>query len=427
MAKHNRPKGSGSIYKRGKFFHFQYMVEGKLHRVSLKCNTRKKAEKKANELFPILSAKTKEEVATHVGIARKLITTKKMNITDVWENFYSRRSKGTSPGTIKNYERQWNIFCSWLKSKYPDVKELKQITSDIALEYAEKLNKEDKLSSSTFNQHRGTLLLIVKSLAKQADIFENVWLEVPRMINEGISRKELSENEILNLLAIFDKDDFSIPYKDEMRVLFNIGTWTGLRLGDCVMLKWDSVNLARGFISCTPRKTKRYNTNISIPIHPQLKNAIENASQWQENEYVLPKIAVRYKSNPHGVKVDVMRVFEKCGFVTNIQVDERKQKTNIIGFHSLRHSFVSFCANAGVPLPVVQSIVGHGNPAITRHYIHIGEESVKQAINALPLSEAVTIPDEKEDAEKKIAEALEFLDSQKELSENEKHILDILK
>ncbi len=35
-------------------------------------------------------------------------------------------------------------------------------------------------------------------------------------------------------------------------------------------------------------------------------------------------------------------------------------------------------------MPVVQAIVGHGNPAITRHYIHIGEESVKQAINALP-------------------------------------------
>ena len=35
-------------------------------------------------------------------------------------------------------------------------------------------------------------------------------------------------------------------------------------------------------------------------------------------------------------------------------------------------------------MPVVQSIVGHGSPAVTRHYVHIGEGAARQAINALP-------------------------------------------
>jgi integrase len=426
MASHNRAKGTGTIYKRGKFYHFQYMVEGKLHRVSLKCTSKKEAEKKADELLPALNARTREEVATHVGIARKLITRREMNIDDVWEKFHPKRSMGTSPGTIKNYERQWNTFRAWLKVNYPKTKELKQITLDIAIEYAEKLEQEDKLSPSTFNQHRGTLSLITKTLSKQADIFENVWLEVPRMINEGISRKELSEKEILKLLGIFDDDEFSIPSQDEMRVLFNIGTWTGLRLIDCVMLKWDSINLERGFISCTPRKTKRYKTVISVPLHPWLKNELNNALQWQENEYVLPKVAEKYKNKPNGVKKDVMRVFRACGFKTNIQVEDRKQKTNIIGFHSLRHSFVSFCAKAGVPLPVVQAIVGHGNPAITRHYIHIGEESVKQAINALPQGNLLPESKKEKTDSQKIAKIRNLLKKEKSNSILKRQIVEIL-
>lgn len=57
---------------------------------------------------------------------------------------------------------------------------------------------------------------------------------------------------------------------------------------------------------------------------------------------------------------------------------------NAYGLHSFRHTFVSFCANAGVPLAVVSEIVGHGNPAMTRHYSHISIESKQTAISSLP-------------------------------------------
>ena len=37
-----------------------------------------------------------------------------------------------------------------------------------------------------------------------------------------------------------------------------------------------------------------------------------------------------------------------------------------VGFHSLRHTFVSLCRAAGAPLSVVEAIVGHASPAMTR-------------------------------------------------------------
>ena len=53
-------------------------------------------------------------------------------------------------------------------------------------------------------------------------------------------------------------------------------------------------------------------------------------------------------------------------------------------FHSLRHTFVSFAANAGIPLHVVQAIVGHTSTVMTRHYYHENEAALRSAVDAIP-------------------------------------------
>jgi len=55
-----------------------------------------------------------------------------------------------------------------------------------------------------------------------------------------------------------------------------------------------------------------------------------------------------------------------------------------VGFHSLRHTFVSLCRESNAPLAVVESIVGHSNPAMTRHYTHVGELAAGRAVALLP-------------------------------------------
>ena len=64
---------------------------------------------------------------------------------------------------------------------------------------------------------------------------------------------------------------------------------------------------------------------------------------------------------------------------------QRVRNPNLYSLHSFRHTFVSFCANAGVPLDVVASIVGHGSTAMTRHYAHISDAAKDRAIQALPV------------------------------------------
>ena len=176
-------------------------------------------------------------------------------------------------------------------------------------------------------------------------------------------------------------------------------------------------------------KTRKTNRSVTIPIHPSLKKALGDAQERKQNEFVLPAIAGIYSSSySYVVNQNVKKVFKRAGFETthkDFNDMQRKRKANMYGFHSFRHSFVSFCAKAGVPLPVVQAIVGHSHPAITRHYIHLGEESIKLAIAALPTQDdkkqlkCSTAPEER------IKKILKVLQDKKTLSSSDKRIMDI--
>ena len=65
-------------------------------------------------------------------------------------------------------------------------------------------------------------------------------------------------------------------------------------------------------------------------------------------------------------------------------IEGRQRPTPYATFHSLRHSFVSFATNSGVPLPVIQSIVGHHSSAMTRHYYHVNEKALRKAVDSVP-------------------------------------------
>jgi integrase len=439
-SKKGRAKGSGYIFqqKKGGNYYLQYKINGKRKTVSLKCNHLKSkkdkdgkiiigAEDKANEILsPAMHAKTKEQVLLNVAENRKIIKRTSVKFEDVWDLYLKSPARPqSSQGTLGNYKRMWLKFKDWLLIHHPSITSISQVDAGIAHEYAEIL-WDDDLSANTFNYHIGALRLVFRILANKAGVDQNPWLMITRKAEERQSRKELSENEVIAVLEKFDDNSFYLMNKNEMRVMFNLGAWTGLRLIDCALMTWSNIDFDRNRITCIPQKTKRKTQrSVTIPIHPKLKEELVQALEWKENDCVLPKITERYQFNPTGVRKDTVKVFEKSGLETTQKVEagiQRKRKANIYGFHSFRHSFVSFCAKAGVPLPVVQSIVGHGNPAITRHYIHIGEDSVRQAINALPQGKK----DNKKTSDQKIDEVIEYLNAKKKLSESEQHILKVL-
>ena len=78
------------------------------------------------------------------------------------------------------------------------------------------------------------------------------------------------------------------------------------------------------------------------------------------------------------------KLFTAAGITMNFLLGGRCRRSVVASFHSLRHTFVSLSANAGVPLPVVQSIVGHCSTAMTRHYYHENLDALRSAVESIP-------------------------------------------
>ena len=202
-------------------------------------------------------------------------------------------------------------------------------------------------------------------------------------------------------------------HSEETRLLFYLLAFSGLRLADAALLKWASVNEAKGMIVTHPVKTRQIAREVHIPIHPALKPELEAAKEWKADEkavYVMPKLAARYNSNPDGINDDIQRVLKWNCFEQRHNVEGMRNR-RLYGAHSFRHFFASQCANSGVPISLLADILGDNIATLQKYYIHASDESRRKVIDALPsvqsLPAASTTKKSDSDKLKQIADILQ--------------------
>jgi integrase len=288
-----------------------------------------------------------------------------------------------------------------LKGKNSGIQYLREIKPQDGQSYATYLSKT-KGSPNTFNKHTGFLRLFFQTLEEPARMTANPFGKIKRKKLKTDARRELSLEELKTVLDCA---------KGELNTLLYIGTFTGLRLGDCATLKWGEVDLLRGIIKRVPSKTKGNEQKpVTIGIPSLLHGILSETPKSRRRGFVVPTFAELYTyENADGKRIrqsmiteQVQAHFRKLGINTHKEgtgtqikpdpekpgeyIEEKTGKRAVVevGFHSLRHTFVSLQAERGTPLAVVQAIVGHGNPAMTKHYTHIGEEAAKAAALAMP-------------------------------------------
>ena len=316
---------------------------------------------------------------------------RRLPLADVWlEYLKSPNRNELAPSTLHSKKNVWFHFARWMEHSYLPVEDLAGVTPEAISEYLACLRAN--LSGSSYNCRVCVLREIFRVLADKAGIEYDPWDGVRLRPDDSHSRRELTMVELERLLVAAKRADAmtaeksTSPWRSEWRRLFLIVIYTGMRLGDCCRLSWASVNLSTGIIQLVPQKTKRHHGRIvTIPILPALRFALEESPEDERSGYVLPTLADYYMKTKWRVGHELGRIFHAAGIVTSIQIEGRRTKTPEATFHSLRHTFVSFAANAGVPLHIVQSIVGHESTAMTRHYYHETEEALRQAVAAIPV------------------------------------------
>ncbi|MGD1085371.1 MAG: tyrosine-type recombinase/integrase, partial [Verrucomicrobiota bacterium] len=364
------------MVKRGKNFYCRWRVDG---RVFLKVlhdengraiTTRREAEEAKTKFMAAFTIGDKAEVLQSIASKLDNAKTELANLQDhqapalaianAWTEYLAAPNRPDSgESTLRQYEFQCAAFARWMEEKHPQTLTLRDVTQPIADEYAASLNRS-KFTPSTFNKHLNLLTLVFRVLKSKARLASNPWEDIQRKRITPRGRRELTIDELRNVCQAAE---------GELRILLALGVYTGLRLGDCSTLRWGEVDLARNIIRRIPNKTARRNPKpVIVPIHSDLLAMLVAIAPEQRAEYVLPKIASLYLRRSDMVTDMVQRHLVKCGVRPHKPGTGGPGERAVVevGFHSLRHTFVSLCRESNAPLAVVESIVGHSNPAMTR-------------------------------------------------------------
>lgn len=377
-------KTSGHLFKRGKYYSLVYTHQGEKKTVSLHVTTMVEAEKERERLLkPLLEIKTVNEMVHHIANAKRLSMFVPLSLDESYNDFLKSRSNQSSKNKIRaaRREKYWKEFVEYCKSRGLNM--VSDITEIIIHDFLTIIDNRN-VSANTYNAImliiKGIYLDIARRYKMDLTLFENV----REKKDDTISRKELTIDQLEKLFEHMESPTCNIRHKDQMIVLVHIGAYTGLRLKDCCLLKWVDVCMTdKKYIMTKNNKTQR---DVIIPIIPRLLEKIELAKTWKDDSgFVLPLIAVRYERAKDKISKSVIKCLEAIGLENDKDISnlKRQRAPSIYGFHSLRHTFVSLAASAGVPMTVVQAIVGHANQDMTRHYTHLGLDTLINGMNKL--------------------------------------------
>lgn len=381
------------------------------------------------------SARTKDKAKAEAFLNRFLapfgLGDKTIPLAEVWREYEKSPNRKEQADSTMNAKRVvWMRFAEWIEDNHIEITQLKQLSHEAVAEYLRVFRIGH--TASTYNNHVCVLREICRVVADKAGVVEDPWANVLLLPDDSHTRREFSIEELKRIM------DAATRQGVEWRLLFALGMYTGLRLGDCCRLEWASVNLVRKVIQVIPSKTKKYARGrpVTIPIHPSLLaellerrspfgdtqdcetstdssravaskvNVVDTSNQSKSpaygdshmrsndissrrNNHVLPQMAAWYSTCHWKIDQGLKAILSDAGIAASVKLEGRRSATPDATFHSLRHTFVSFSANAGVPLPVVASIVGHSSTAMTRHYYHENEDALRAAVNSIPSLEEI--------------------------------------
>jgi integrase len=164
-----------------------------------------------------------------------------------------------------------------------------------------------------------------------------------------------------------------------------VGYYTGLRLGDVVALTWGEVDTSsqRGwFLRRTTGKTKKV---VLVPVHPFLQDFL-NTRQGVARAPLFPVLSGSKPGGNTGLSTQFKKLMERAGIKGRIlrKGGGAARQTSSLSFHSLRHSFASAMANAGVSEEVRMLLTGHSTRRAHKTYTHHEETQVWDAVSKIP-------------------------------------------
>lgn len=237
---------------------------------------------------------------------------------------------------------------------------LTRITQPVMNEVSIELEEEGK-SDATINRVVSAVSTVLNHLA-----FDGLLSTAPRLRR----RKELehrltwfSKPEV-EAMAQASSEIFS---RDDLAEIILFASYTGLRQGEILGIAAGDIDLSAKQIHVggRPGFTTKAGNYRCIPIHDRILEPLSSRMAYASPSTKL--FGDEWRDKDH-----LLRSFKK--------VRSYIQKDDTYVFHSLRHSFATWCIDAGVGVRVVQELLGHKRIETTLRYSHVSSQARVSAL-----------------------------------------------
>jgi integrase len=308
------------------------------------------------------------------------------------ESWVSGLQTHLSPRSYPKYERAVQVFLAFLgETADRDLIGFGPRDDVYIIQFRDSL--AERLAPGTVN----LILKIIRQMFKTAS--QRYKIESPAHFVSGVRRDaaQAAQRRVFTLPEL--GRILRVVQGTEWAGIVLAGLYTGQRLSDIALLRWENLDLHRRELALTTRKTGR---RVFLPIADPLVDYLLGLPASDEpKDFIFPRAAEiirRSKSEITGTLSNQFHdILVTAGLVPRRSHQKAKdgcgrssrRRASEVSFHSLRHTTTSLLKSAGVAQSIVMDMVGHESKAISQIYTHVGEVEKRQAMSAMPAVETL--------------------------------------
>lgn len=156
-----------------------------------------------------------------------------------------------------------------------------------------------------------------------------------------------------------------------------VAVGTGMRLGELCNLRWSAVSLDAGLLTVKNSRTFKTKSGHErmIPVAGEAQAVLERLHSERASEsddYVFKPLSTRQSTKEKLNGEYVSKRFLHYARLAKLP--------DGIHFHSLRHTYITWMIEKGIPVPIVQKLAGHADITTTMRYAHHAPDSLRDAV-----------------------------------------------
>jgi len=280
-------------------------------------------------------------------------------------------------GTALRYKRTVEDFLIFLDKKSDS--SMSAVTPRDITRFRDEQRRQGK-SAATANMAIKTLR-VPFALARRHGLILNSPADAVEMLpTEGESRDAFTLDQLSALLTTKNL---------EWKGMILLGIYAGLRIGDAARLTWSNIDLSRHALAFYPQKARRSKQKkaLEVPLHPSLEKYLMDLPTADDPKaFLFPELSQKRVGGAGGLSLTFRKLMRATG-VSGDEVVEKKEgkgrRFYSLGFHSLRHTFVTLLTKGDVVRELRMKLAGHTSDAHDR-YTHHDLALLRKSIERIP-------------------------------------------